>query len=237
MHAYNFARRLSITVVLMTIVAVWAQIPTKFAVNAATCVGCRQCQAVCPVNAISIVGGKAIIDPTVCIGCGSCESVCPTSAVHVATSDTAAAKILPKLDPQTHSDAENLSAPVIKPQKTDSLASKNAAQQAIASSSSTKTALQAQNKDSLTAKVKENAQKPDSLVQNAAAPAKKTGNPAVVDPNKCIGCTLCLRECAVGAITMAHGKAIIDPEKCIECGKCIDKCPVSAITYKSASKK
>lgn len=237
MQAHNFARRTVAAVAFATIFVVWAQVPTKFAVNAATCVGCRQCQAVCPVDAIAIVGGKAVIDPSRCIGCGSCESVCPTSAVHVALPDTVAAKISPTIDPQSHSDAENLSAPVVKPQKPDSNAQKSNAQLSKTDSVDAKTAKQPQKADSLTKKTAQTAQKPDSLAQKSAVPAKKTDNPAVVTSDKCIGCTLCLRKCATGAISMVNGKATIDPEKCVGSGKCLEACPVSAITYKSAVKK
>jgi NADP-reducing hydrogenase subunit HndC len=47
---------------------------------------------------------------------------------------------------------------------------------------------------------------------------------------KCIGCTLCARNCPVSAIS---GKVKqpheIDQEKCIKCGVCMEKCKFSAI--------
>ena len=36
------------------------------------CVGCEACVNACPVQAISMKGGKAIIDQTKCIQCGIC---------------------------------------------------------------------------------------------------------------------------------------------------------------------
>ncbi len=51
-----------------------------------------------------------------------------------------------------------------------------------------------------------------------------------VDPDKCIGCTICVQKCPVQAITMQDGKAVIDREKCIQCGLCIKACPVTAIS-------
>jgi electron transfer flavoprotein alpha subunit len=45
------------------------------------CIGCQICVAECPVGAINMVDGVALIDPEVCIGCGECKDVCPVEAV------------------------------------------------------------------------------------------------------------------------------------------------------------
>jgi ferredoxin len=50
-------------------------------VNADDCVGCESCVGVCPVEAISMQGGKAVIDPDTCTECGTCIGECPVEAI------------------------------------------------------------------------------------------------------------------------------------------------------------
>lgn len=45
------------------------------------CQGCEACVAVCPVEAIRIVDGKAWVDEATCTGCGACIAVCPADAI------------------------------------------------------------------------------------------------------------------------------------------------------------
>ena len=56
----------------------------------------------------------------------------------------------------------------------------------------------------------------------------------VIDADKCKKCSLCSRQCPVGAITGVVGKEpyVIDQSKCIKCGMCMASCKFGAISKK-----
>ncbi|MBQ9154339.1 MAG: NADH-quinone oxidoreductase subunit NuoF [Solobacterium sp.] len=53
-----------------------------------------------------------------------------------------------------------------------------------------------------------------------------------IDPDKCRKCSLCSRQCPVGAISGVPGKEpyVIDTTKCIKCGSCMSACRFGAVT-------
>jgi ferredoxin len=52
------------------------------------CIGCGNCQVVCPHRIFLVRGGKAeIIDRNGCMECGDCAKNCPVSAIYVNPDD------------------------------------------------------------------------------------------------------------------------------------------------------
>ena len=55
--------------------------------------------------------------------------------------------------------------------------------------------------------------------------------PYKIDPDKCRKCSMCARQCPVGAISGVPGKEpyVIDESKCIKCGSCMNACRFGAV--------
>lgn len=50
-----------------------------------------------------------------------------------------------------------------------------------------------------------------------------------VNPDKCVSCGSCYKNCAFGAISFIEKKAFINVDKCVGCGRCIGSCNYDAI--------
>ncbi|MHB9139037.1 MAG: indolepyruvate ferredoxin oxidoreductase subunit alpha [Victivallaceae bacterium] len=44
------------------------------------CIGCEACVGECPVDAIEMIDGKAVVNDN-CVDCGACVEVCPVEAI------------------------------------------------------------------------------------------------------------------------------------------------------------
>ena len=51
-----------------------------------------------------------------------------------------------------------------------------------------------------------------------------------VNPDMCVSCAACYRNCAFEAISFINKKAFIDVNKCVGCGRCIGACNYDAIS-------
>ncbi|MDD3088851.1 MAG: electron transfer flavoprotein subunit alpha [Candidatus Omnitrophica bacterium] len=63
------------------------------------------------------------------------------------------------------------------------------------------------------------------------------GEKIAVILDKCVGCTLCVKVCPFGAITMKDKKAVIDLTKCTLCGACAEACKFKAINIDKTGSK
>ena len=58
-----------------------------------------------------------------------------------------------------------------------------------------------------------------------------SGTPEI-DTDKCIGCGMCVKNCANNGVHVVNGKAVIDESHCLGCGHCFGFCPKNAIECK-----
>ena len=52
---------------------------------------------------------------------------------------------------------------------------------------------------------------------------------AVIDPDECTECGICIERCQVHAISEKDGKTVAERKKCIGCGLCVTGCPNDAV--------
>ena len=67
----------------------------------------------------------------------------------------------------------------------------------------------------------------------AAAGAATSGNGELkCDLETCVYCTLCAKQCPVGAITVDRAEKVwkVDKDACTQCGVCVEKCPKKCLS-------
>ncbi len=72
---------LIISLIIINACATISEGKSIFTVLKMKCVGCGDCVKVCPVQAIEMYNGKAIIDQKSCVKCGLCETACTFTAI------------------------------------------------------------------------------------------------------------------------------------------------------------
>jgi len=80
----RFSKLILITsLLLIALVACKAPLSTTLlTVDTSNCVGCGECEEVCPYDAIEVIDGDAVINPTLCHQCNRCVEVCPEGAIY-----------------------------------------------------------------------------------------------------------------------------------------------------------
>jgi len=71
------------------------------------CIGCGACAANCPVEAIAMVDGIAVVDPEKCIECGACVGVCPVQAITMPGGEQGKASLTDETKEERPVPAEN----------------------------------------------------------------------------------------------------------------------------------
>ncbi len=173
----------------------------------------QKIQTVCPLDAIKMVNGKAIVDAVKCNGCRRCVDGFLATVDPVTESDLLLDTLGVSAEDPIDAPAED--APALP--QTDSI------QNTEADSAPKKTQ---QDSDELS--LKDN---PTSFGSD-----EESHEYYVVDSEACISCGLCINRCPESAIHYVDDKAFIDKDLCTYCGTCVGKnpdifagCPVAAI--------
>ena len=57
----------------------------------------------------------------------------------------------------------------------------------------------------------------------------------LLNTDRCVGCTVCVKVCPTEAIRVSRSKANIYEQRCVDCGRCVNACPHHAYSIRSDS--
>ena len=65
-------------------------------------------------------------------------------------------------------------------------------------------------------------------------PETQSFHPVLMQDRKiCVGCGICMQNCAYGNVAIKDGKASFNRNACRLCGVCVDRCPLGALKFSS----
>lgn len=78
----RYASLLALCLVLVAAACSGPSDTTQLVVDPDLCIGCGECEEVCPYGAVEVVDGQAVIDPALCHFCLRCVEECPKGAIY-----------------------------------------------------------------------------------------------------------------------------------------------------------
>jgi len=197
-----------------------------YEVDRERCIGCAQCVPICPVDAIKMIRGVAVIDPQKCIGCGICDGVCPVKAISQESVVTDTGNKMDFVDSIDFEHRDNISA--VETESERSRNGGNGSGNGRRRRGGRDVSIDETEKSAVTEYTKTEPKASPETEKNETEP--KSPVPSL-DAEKCVSCSICARVCPEDAIKMIDGKPVIDPEKCTRCGICIERCPFDALSF------
>ena len=155
--------------------------------------------------------GKPVQDPKTCVYCTICAKKCPVGALEVDRAEKSW-----KLDEEACVACGNC----------ESVCPKSSIVCGVkAASASAET-----EKKATPPKAEPEKTKPEKSEAKASVEPRLDGRP-VQDASRCVYCTICARQCPVGALAVdREGKRwVLDEDLCIGCGNCASICPKQCI--------
>jgi len=178
------------------------------------------CVKACPVNAITITDGIAVIDEYKCIGCEKCVIACPKNVI----------KMVPEgKDVHVLCNSIDKGKDVMQACKIGCIA----CQKCVKACKFGAIVFENNLARIDYSKCVNCMMCAEACPTNAIYANFTNRKKAFIIDDKCIGCTICSKNCSFEAIEgELKGKHKVLEDKCVGCGKCYKKCPKNAIEMK-----